>query len=166
MVRVALIGIVVALVTGAGVWFSRHLDPEVARLLQSRAKQRLEKANVSYLAVEASGRDVTVTLPPGAPPSTIASVRTILATIDGIGGIDVRAFGEGGRSDDRIRRMLPKERLATLDTSPREPVRRASEFPVAPAAPETAPRPRRSWDIAIGRSQGGRYEEFELGARK
>jgi hypothetical protein len=156
----------VALVTGAGVWLARHWDPEVARLLQSRAKQRLEKANVSYLAVEALGRDITVTLPPGTPPSTIAAVRTILATIDGIGRIDVRAYGEGGRSDERIRRMLPKERLVPLDTSPREPVRDASEFPVARNALETDRRRRRSWDIAIGRPQGGRYEEFELGARK
>lgn len=160
MVRVALIALTAAVVVGAGVWFSRHFDPEVARLLQSRAKQRLEKEHVSYLSVEALGRDVTVVLPPGASSATIAAVKAILATLEGATSVDVHAFGEGGQGDDHLKRIFPKERLSSQEAG--KDASRASEFPTPPA--EVPKPPRRRWNLSIGRSNGGHVEVFDLGA--
>jgi len=164
MVRALLILVSAVFVLGAGVWFTRHFDPEVARLVQARAKQRLEKEHITYLAVEASGREVTVVLPPGTMPSEIARAKSALATLEGASSVDVHAFGEGGHNDDRIGKMLPKERLTAVESATGS-VSRASNFPGGPeAAPATAPPTRRNWNLSIGRSQGGRVEYFDLGA--
>lgn len=150
------------LVLGAGVWFTRHFDPEVARLIQQKAKQRLERERVSYLSVEASGRDLTVVLPPGAPPSAIAVTKALLANLEGASSIDVHAFGES-RHDDRLRKIFPKERLAAAENTTPSSAGKASEFPT-PEAPAPGTVRRKAWNLSIGRSAGGHVEVFDLGA--
>lgn len=92
----------IALFAVVALGFAFWYTPRLERGLATKVELALATKKVPYWQVRASGRDIVVLVPPGAPQGTLDQARAVALGVAGVSNLQVRRYGDF-REDKRTK---------------------------------------------------------------